>query len=213
MFPDLGERSWAEPSGSLCWGERELGVIALVGHPHAGARDDARDSRRIVPFDLQMERLSDLELGPMDTPPKTVPRAVDIDCDAVVVAIATLVVDAGMPCEKALCVQTPYVVNITLSSSTVRPIEYVLRLFIVDFTSRLQRKRWVGSSPLRSLQSIESMMSRESPQRRSLLRLFRSTCIRPCCRPRCTSTPRTSRTRPLRRAWESGCSTGPRSGS
>ncbi len=42
----------------------------------------------------------------------------------------------GSPCEKLVVVQMPYVVNMTPRSNAVRPMTYILRLFIANFTSR-----------------------------------------------------------------------------
>jgi hypothetical protein len=75
--------------GHLGRGERELGVVGLVGLPLLEPWDDARRGH-VVGGDEEVERAPGRYLPEWD-PPIAIASAVDVDCNAIVVAITALV--------------------------------------------------------------------------------------------------------------------------
>jgi hypothetical protein len=73
----------------LCWGDAELGVVGLVGHPFLEPWDDARRGD-VVGRDVEVERAAGCERAE-ENPSVAVARGVDVDGDSVVVAVATLI--------------------------------------------------------------------------------------------------------------------------
>ena len=73
----------------MSWGDVELGVVGLVGHPFLEPWDDARRGD-VVGRDVEVERAAGCDRAE-GNPSVAVARSVDEDGDSVVVAVAALI--------------------------------------------------------------------------------------------------------------------------